>query len=36
MEWRVAGAKTVPVLMIDGKPMRGSEEINKFLVGKFL
>ena len=29
-------AKTVPVLVIDGKPLRGSEEINRFLVGKFL
>ena len=32
----LAGAKTVPVLVIDGKPLRGSEEINQFLVGKFL
>lgn len=32
----LTGAKTVPVLMIDGKPLRGSEEINQFLVGKFL
>jgi glutaredoxin len=31
-----AGAKTVPVLVIDGKPMRGSEEITQFLVEKFL
>jgi hypothetical protein len=36
MEWWVADAKTVPVLMINGKPLRGSEGINKFLVGKFL
>ena len=32
----LAGAKTVPVLVIDGKPMRGSEEISQYLVGKFL
>lgn len=32
----LCGAKTVPVLVIDGKPLRGSEEINQFLVGKFL
>ncbi|MGH7824999.1 MAG: glutaredoxin family protein [Candidatus Binatia bacterium] len=32
----LAGAKTVPVLVIHGKPMRGSEEINQFLVGKFM
>ncbi|MEX0802887.1 MAG: glutaredoxin domain-containing protein [Candidatus Binatia bacterium] len=32
----LCGAKTVPVLVIDGKPMRGSEEISQFLVGKFL
>ena len=36
MEWWVADAKTMPVLMIDGKLMRGFEGINKFLVGKFL
>jgi hypothetical protein len=24
------------VLVIDGKPLKGSEEINQFLVGKFL
>ena len=30
------GAKTVPVLVIDGKPLKGSEEISQFLVGKFL
>ena len=32
----LTGAKTVPVLVIDGKPLPGSEEINRFLVGKFL
>jgi glutaredoxin-related protein len=32
----LTGAKTVPVLVIDGKPLRGSEEINQFLVEKFL
>jgi len=32
----LCGAKTVPVLMVDGRPVRGSEEINQFLVGKFL
>ena len=32
----LAGTKTVPVLVIDGKPLKGSEEINKFLVGRFL
>jgi glutaredoxin-related protein len=32
----LTGAKTVPALMVDGKPLRGSEEINQFLVGKFL
>lgn len=32
----LTGAKTVPVLVIDGRPLRGSEEINQFLVGKFL
>jgi glutaredoxin len=32
----LTGAKTVPVLVIDGKPLRGSEQINQFLVGKFL
>ena len=32
----LTGAKTVPVLMVDGKPLKGSEEINQFLVGKFL
>jgi len=29
-------SKTVPVLVIDGKPLCGYEEINQFLVGKFL
>ena len=32
----LTGAKTVPVLVIDGKPLNGSEEINQYLVGKFL
>jgi glutaredoxin-related protein len=32
----LTGAKTVPVLVIDGKPIKGSEEINQFLVGKFM
>jgi glutaredoxin len=32
----LAGAKTVPVLVIDGTPMSGSEEINQFLVQEFL
>ena len=32
----LTGAKTVPVLTIDGKPLKGAEEINQFLVGKFL
>jgi glutaredoxin-related protein len=32
----LCGAKTVPVLVIDGKPLKGSDEINQFLVGKFL
>ena len=32
----LTGAKTVPVLVIDGKPLKGSEEINQFLVEKFL
>ena len=32
----LTGAKTVPVLVIDGKPLPGSEEINRYLVGKFL
>jgi len=33
---QLTGAKTVPVLVIDGKPIKGSEEINQFLVGKFM
>ncbi len=33
---RLTGAKTVPVLVVDGKPMPGSEQINQFLVQKFL
>jgi glutaredoxin-related protein len=32
----LTGAKTVPVLVIDDKPLKGSEEINQFLVGKFM
>jgi len=32
----LTGAKTVPVLVIDGKPIKGSDEINQFLVGKFM
>jgi glutaredoxin-related protein len=32
----LTGAKTVPVLVIDGKPLKGSEEINQFFVGKFM
>jgi glutaredoxin-related protein len=32
----LCGATTVPVLVVEGKPLRGSEEINRFLVGKFL
>jgi glutathione S-transferase len=31
----LCGAKTVPVLVVDGKPMREAEEINRFLVDKF-
>ncbi len=27
---------TVPVLVVEGKPLRGCDEINQFLVGKFL
>jgi glutaredoxin-related protein len=33
---QLTGAKTVPVLVFDGKLIKGSEEINQFLVGKFL
>ena len=32
----LCGDKTVPTLVVDGKPMRGSEEINRFLVDRFL
>ncbi|HZD39223.1 MAG TPA: glutathione S-transferase N-terminal domain-containing protein [Terriglobales bacterium] len=32
----LCGAKTVPVLVVDGQPICGSEKINQFLVGKFL
>ena len=32
----LTGAKTVPVLVIDGKPLPDSEQINRYLVGKFL
>ena len=32
----LTGGNTVPVLLIDGKALKGSEEINQFLVGKFL
>ena len=32
----LCGGKTVPVLVVDGKPLKGSEEISQFLVGKFL
>ena len=32
----LTGAKTAPVLTIDGKPLKGAEEISQFLVGKFL
>jgi len=32
----LCGAKTVPVLVVEGKPLRGSEEITRFLGGKFL
>jgi glutaredoxin-related protein len=32
----LCGIKTVPVLVIDGKPLCGSEAINQFLVGEFL
>ncbi|HXG51544.1 MAG TPA: glutaredoxin [candidate division Zixibacteria bacterium] len=32
----LTGAKTVPVLVIDGKPLAGAEEINRYLVEKFL
>jgi glutaredoxin-related protein len=32
----LCGAKTVPVLVVDGKALKGSEEISQFLVQKFL
>ena len=32
----LTGAKTVPVLVIDGKALCGSEEINKYLVVEFM
>lgn len=32
----LCGIKTVPVLVVDGKPISGSEEINQFLVKRFL
>ena len=32
----LTGALAVPVLVIDGKTLKGSEEINQFLVGKFM
>ena len=32
----LCGIKTVPVLVIDGKRLCGSEAINQFLVGEFL
>lgn len=32
----LCGTKTVPVLVVEGKPLRGSDEINQFLVGRFL
>jgi len=32
----LTGAKTVAVLVIDGEPLKGSEEINQFLVGTFM
>jgi len=33
---QLTGAKTVPVLVVEGKLIKGSEEINQFLVGEFL
>jgi glutaredoxin-related protein len=33
---QLTGAKTVPVLVVDGAMIKGSEEINQFLVGKFM
>ena len=32
----LCGDKTVPTLVVEGKPMRGSEEISQFLVDRFL
>ncbi|MDP2606418.1 MAG: glutathione S-transferase N-terminal domain-containing protein [Deltaproteobacteria bacterium] len=32
----LTGAKTVPVLVIEGKALKGSEEINKYLVVEFM
>lgn len=32
----LTGTKTVPVLAVEGKAVKGSVEINQFLVGKFL
>ncbi|MCZ6626008.1 MAG: glutathione S-transferase N-terminal domain-containing protein [Deltaproteobacteria bacterium] len=32
----LCGDKTVPTLVVDGKPIRGSEEINQFLVNRFV
>jgi glutaredoxin-related protein len=31
----LCGATTVPVLVINGKPLKGSEEISQFLVEQF-
>jgi glutaredoxin-related protein len=33
---QLTGAITVPVLVVDGRLIKGSEEINQFLVGKFM
>lgn len=32
----LCGDKQVPTLVVDGKPIRGSEDINRFLVDEFL
>ena len=32
----LTGGKTVPVLVVDGKPLPGSEQISQYLVGKFM
>lgn len=32
---QLCGNGEVPTLVVDGKPMRGSEDINKFLVDNF-